>query len=283
MHTPVLIDRVLELLQPSPGGRFIDATLGGGGHAGSILERTAPGGTLLGIDQDADALGLARQNLERFGPRVVFRHDNFLAIREIARREGFEQVDGIVADLGVSSMMLDQPGRGFSFRLDGPLDMRMDQSQGETAADLVNHAGERELADLIYTYGEERRSRQIAHSIVRSRPHYTTRSLARAVELAMPGRTGRIHPATRTFMALRLVVNRELESLETFVKACPELLRPGGRLAVISFHSLEDRIVKHTLRSVGRVLTKKVVRPDAGECQHNPRARSARLRAMERV
>jgi 16S rRNA (cytosine1402-N4)-methyltransferase len=203
---------------------------------------------------------------------------------DVARGEGFDGVDGILADLGVSSMMLDQGDRGFSFRLDGPLDMRMDRTGTLTAGDIVNHTGERELADIIFGYGEERRSRPIARSIVRSRPHHTTGDLVRAIEaVSGRGRFGKIHPATRTFMALRLVVNGELEHLERFVSECPRLLRVGGRLVVISFHSMEDRIVKHGFRSNGRVLTRKVVRPGSSECQRNPRARSARLRAMERV
>lgn len=284
MHTPVLADEVLEFLNPLPGGRFIDATVGAGGHAASILEKSSPDGELLAIDQDEDALALARQNLARYAPRVSFVHANFSSVVEVARREGFEGVDGVVADLGVSSMMLDEPERGFSFRSDGPLDMRMDRTQPLTAADVLNHTGERELADILFKYGEERRSRPIARSIVRSRPHHSTGDLVHAVQ-AVTGskRYGKIHPATRTFMAIRLVVNRELENLETFLADVPGLLRVGGRLVVISFHSLEDRIVKHAIRPAGQVLTRKVVRAGDRECQQNPRARSARLRAMERI
>lgn len=284
MHIPVLVDEVLEFLSPLPGGRFIDATVGAGGHAARILEMTTPDGTLLAIDHDEEALELARENLARFAPRVSFVRSNFNSVAEVARREGFESVDGIVADLGVSSMMLDHGDRGFSFRLEGPLDMRMDRSQTLKASDIVNYGSEKELANIIFEYGEERRSRPIARSIVRSRPHHTTADLVRAIEAASgPSRHGRIHPATRTFMALRLVVNRELENLRTFLSECPGLLRRGGRLVVISFHSLEDRIVKHTFRAQGKVLTRRVVRAGETERRSNPRARSARLRALERV
>lgn len=284
MHVPVLLDEVMGFLDPKPGGRFIDATVGAGGHAAAILDATGPNGTLLAIDQDQEALAVARRHLARFSTRVSFVHANFSSVAEVARREGYVDVDGVVADLGVSSMMLDQPERGFSFRFDGPLDMRMDRSQTLTAGDIVNHASERELADLLFEFGEERRSRPIARSIVRNRPHHSTGDLVHAVE-AVTGhaRHARIHPATRTFMALRLAVNRELDHLATFLTVCPELLHTGGRLVVISFHSLEDRIVKHAMRARGRVLTRKVVRAGESECRRNPRARSARLRALEKV
>jgi 16S rRNA (cytosine1402-N4)-methyltransferase len=284
MHTPVLVDELLQFLRPEMNQRFIDATVGAAGHSVEILERTGPEGRLLAIDRDGDALEISRSVLEKYAPRVRFVHADFGSIGEVALKEGFEGVDGIVADLGASSMMFDEAGRGFSIRLEGPLDMRMDRSQELTASDIVNHASERELADIIYQYGEERRSRQIAASIVRRRPHRTTLDLARAVEAASgPGRHRRIHPATRTFMALRIAVNRELESLEAFLADAPRVLRPGGRLVVISFHSLEDRMVKHAMRSSGRVLTRKVVRAGEAECRQNPRARSARLRAMQRI
>jgi len=284
MHTPVLAEEVLQYLDPGPGGSFIDATLGAGGHASRILERTSPDGRLLGIDQDEDALAIARENLDRYSPRVLFVHANFSSIAEVAGEQGFENVDGVVADLGVSSMMLDEGERGFSFRFEGPIDMRMDRTQSLSALDIVNHTSERELANVIFRFGEERRSRPIARSIVRSRPLHTTGDLVRAIEaVSGPKRYGKIHPATRTFMALRLVVNRELEHLEAFMAACPNVLRPGGRLVVISFHSLEDRIVKHAMRSQGKVLTRKVIRASDTECRINPRSRSARLRAMERV
>ena len=282
-HTPALLDEVLHYLNPRSGGHFIDTTLGAGGHALAILERTAPDGRLLAFDQDAEALGLARERLSPHQARTVFVQANFSEIADVAASEGFGNVDGVLADLGVSSMMLDQAERGFSFRLDGPLDMRMDQRQSLTAADIVNYAGEKELANIIYELGEERRSRPLARAIVRLRPHHSTGDLVRAIE-AVSGkkRYGRIHPATRTFMALRLAVNHELENLETFLNAVPELLKKGGRLVVISFHSLEDRIVKHRMRELGGVLTKKVVRATDTERDENPRARSARLRALER-
>jgi 16S rRNA (cytosine1402-N4)-methyltransferase len=282
-HIPVLLTEVLEFLTPFPGGRFIDATLGAGGHSEALLERTSPDGMLLAIDQDSDAIELASGCLVRFGERAVIRYGNFSDIANIARETGFEAVNGILADLGVSSMMFDRPERGFSFQADGPLDMRMDRSSPTTAGDIVNYTRETELANLIYKYGEERRSRPIARSIVRFRPHHTTGDLVRAVE-AVSGhrRHGQIHPATRTFMALRLVVNRELENLETFLDSSVAQLAPGGRLAVISFHSLEDRIVKHRMRSLGRVLTKKVIRAGETERRGNPRSRSAKLRVMEK-
>ncbi len=283
-HTPVLLEEVLGFLNPQPGGRFIDATLGAGGHAAAIQERTAPDGRLLGIDQDAAALELARKTLAPWTDRTVVIRTNFSEVAEAARAEGFLGVDGVIADLGVSSMMLDEADRGFSFRTDGPLDMRMDRRQRTSAADLVNTGTERQLADTIYRLGEERRSRPIARAIFRSRPHETTGDLVRAIE-AVSGRPryGRIHPATRTFMALRIAVNQELERLEAFLDSVIETLRSGGRLVVISFHSLEDRIVKHRMRELGRVLTKKVVRAGESERGRNPRARSAKLRALEKI
>ena len=283
-HTPVLLDEALDFLKPQPGGRFIDATVGAAGHASAIQERTAPDGRLLGIDQDDAALELARETLNPWMDRTVLTRANFSEIAKVARTEGFLDVDGVIADLGVSSMMLDEAERGFSFRMDGPLDMRMDRRQQLTAADLVNVGNERELADTIYRLGEERRSRQIARSIVHSRPHQTTGDLVHAIEAVFGGASkGRIHPATRTFMALRLAVNAELENLAVFLDSVMDTLRTGGRLVVISFHSLEDRIVKHRMRELGRVLTKKVVRATESERYRNPRARSAKLRALEKI
>ena len=282
-HTPVLLEEVLHYLNPQSGGHFIDATLGAGGHAAAILERTAPGGRLLAIDHDADALAVARKTLTAHESRTIFVQANFSEIADVAASEGFPEADGVLADLGVSSMMLDQAERGFSFQSDGPLDMRMDQRQQVTAADFVNHTKERELADIIYQLGEERRSRPLARAILRSRPHHTTRDLVRAIEsVSGKPRYGRIHPATRTFMALRLAVNHELENLESFLNVAPDLLKKGGRMVVISFHSLEDRIVKHRMRAQGGVLTKKVIRAQDAERDRNPRARSAKLRAVER-
>ena len=282
-HTPVLIEEVLHYLNPQSGGHFIDATVGAGGHAAAILERTAPSGRLLAIDQDREALALARERLIAYELRTVFVRANFSEIVDVAASEGFLEVEGVLADLGVSSMMLDQAERGFSFQSDGPLDMRMDQRQQLTAADIVNHTKERELADIIYQLGEERRSRPLARAILRSRPYHSTRDLVRAIEsVSGKPRYGRIHPATRTFMALRLAVNHELENLGTFLDVAPDLLKKGGRMVVISFHSLEDRIVKHRMRAQGGVLTKKVIRAQDAERDRNPRARSAKLRAVER-
>jgi 16S rRNA (cytosine1402-N4)-methyltransferase len=283
-HTPVLLEEVLHFLNPQSGCTYIDATVGAGGHAEAILDRTRPDGRLLALDQDEDALALAAERLSEHQSRTVFRHANFSRIVDVANEEGFVNVDGIVADLGVSSMMLDQPERGFSFQSDGPLDMRMDRSGGTTASDIVNRMKEKELANTIYEYGEERRSRPIAGAIVRMRPHHTTGDLVRAIE-AVTGkrRYGKIHPATRTFMALRLAVNDELGHLETLVNTAPSLLALGGRLTVISFHSLEDRIVKHRMRAIGRVLTKKVIQAGETERRANPRSRSAKLRALEKI
>ena len=285
-HIPVLLDEVIQFLNPKPGGRFIDATLGGGGHTRAILERTAPDGIVLGIDQDESALSSAKAMLESFGSRVAFVHSNFRALRTIAEESGFMECDGVLADLGISSMMVDDPTRGFSFMHEGPLDMRMDRTQRLTAADLLNTYSEKEIADIIHTYGEERRSRPIARSIVRLRPLQRTTDLVRAIErVSGRPRYGQIHPATRTFQALRIYVNDELKSLEEFLDSSMIVVRSGGRVVVITFHSLEDRIVKQQFRASrvsGRVMTKKVVRPSDEEVRRNPRARSAKLRAWER-
>jgi 16S rRNA (cytosine1402-N4)-methyltransferase len=286
-HTPVLLDEVMHFLHPKPGGRFIDATLGAGGHTRVLLERTAPDGRVLAIDQDESALEKARQTLESFGSRLVAVHSNFRYVGQLAAAHGFQQADGVLADIGISSMMVDDAERGFSFMREGPLDMRMDRTQQLTAAEVVNTRGEKEIADILYMYGEERRSRAIARSIVRMRPLRLTTDLVRAVERVMGGpRRGHLHPATRTFQALRIFVNDELGSLEAFLDASMTVVRPDGRLAVITFHSLEDRIVKNKFRAPsveGRVLTKKVVTASDDEIRRNPRARSAKLRAWERV
>jgi len=285
-HIPVLLDEVVQFLNPAPGGRFIDATLGAGGHTRAILERTAPDGKSLAIDQDESALNTTTATLESFGSRVVFVHSNFRAIEAIAEAHGFINCDGVLADIGISSMMVDDPSRGFSFMREGPLDMRMDRAQALTAADVVNTFSEKELADILYSYGEERRSRPIARSIVRSRPLGRTTDLVRAIERVSGGpRYGQIHPATRTFQALRIYVNDELKSLEEFLDGAMSVVRPGGRVVVIAFHSLEDRIVKQRFRAPavpGRVLTKKVITASDEEVGRNPRARSAKLRAWER-
>lgn len=286
-HIPVLLDEVLQFLEPKPGSRFIDATLGAAGHTRAILERTAPDGKVLGIDQDESALAVAREALASFGPRVIFAQGNFREAAAIAAQHGFMECDGVLADIGISSMMVDDASRGFSFMREGQLDMRMDRRQSLTAADVVNTSSEKEIADILYTCGEERRSRPIAKSIVRSRPLKMTTDLVRAVERVTGGpRYGHIHPATRTFQALRIFVNDELKSLEGFLDSSMGVVRSGGRVVVIAFHSLEDRIVKQKFRASivpGRVLTKKVVTGSEGEVRRNPRARSAKLRAWEKV
>ena len=285
-HTSVLADEVIQFLNPQPGGRFIDATLGAGGHSRAILEHTAPGGMLLALDQDESALLQAKADLASLAPRMVFAHSNFSQIAEIAAQHGFMQCDGVLADIGISSMMVDDPSRGFSFMREGPLDMRMDRSRPLTAAEVVNTHREKEIADILYTFGEERRSRPIARSIVRSRPLSSTADLVRAIERVAGGpRHGHIHPATRTFQALRIYVNDELGSLEKFLDSSMGIVRPGGRIVVITFHSLEDRIVKQRFRAPvvpGRVLTKKVVIASQEEIRANPRSRSAKLRAWEK-
>ncbi len=250
-HIPVLYSEVLEALAIRAGGRYIDGTLGWGGHSAGILEHAAPDGQLLGIDQDAMALEAARERLAPFGDRATIVYGNYRQLRMLASAQGWEAVDGILLDIGVSSPQLDTAERGFSFQADAPLDMRMDQQQPLTAADLVNTLPENELADLIYTYGEERQSRRIAQRIVqqrRTRPLTRTSELAEIVSRALGGKRGPTHPATRTFQALRIAVNDELKALEEGLHAATDLLRPGGRLAVITFHSLEDRIVKEWFR-----------------------------------
>lgn len=305
-HTPVLLTEVLESLQPQPGKRYIDSTVGGGGHAAALLQQIQPNGRLLGIDADPAALQAARAAFESLGAvrvppeRYTLVQAHFDTIGAVARAQGFDMVDGILFDLGVSSHQIDTPERGFSFSVDGPLDMRLDPTQGPTAAELVAELSEQELADILYHYGEERHARRIARRIVEQRrrqPITTTGELAHLVLQAMPGRRGRIHPATRTFQALRIAVNRELERLELALPQAVELLRPGGRLALISFHSLEDRIVKQFFRAESgyggseaadrpvrlRIITKKPIEPDEAELRSNPRSRSARLRVAERV
>ena len=285
-HRAVLLNETLEYLDPRPGGRYIDATFGAGGHTLALLERTAPDGQILALDVDDAALAAARELQQTLANRLTPVKANFRDIFRTAEEHGFLNVDGILADIGVSSMMLDDPDRGFSFMREGSLDMRMDRQQPLTAADIVNTYGEKEIADILYINGEERRSRQIARSIVRSRPLSTTRDLSRAVERVLGApRFRQIHPATRTFQALRIAVNGELDSLKTFVESAPRCLRPGGRLAVITFHSLEDRIVKNAFRAnsiPGKPITKKVVTARDAEISSNPRARSAKLRVWEK-
>jgi len=286
-HVPVLLAETLETLAVRPGGLFVDGTVGLGGHAAAILRASAPDGRLLGLDRDGETLARAAQALRPFGERVRLEHADF---REIPERLHGERAQGVLVDLGISSAQLDDPERGFSFQAEGPLDMRMDRGEGETAGDLVNRLPERELADVIYLYGEERRSRRIARAIVRAReraPIRTTTELAEIVRRASrrSGRPG-LHPATRTFQALRIRTNRELDGLGAALRAAAQCLAPGGRLAVIAFHSLEDREAKTTLRALAAegfsLVTRKPVRPTEAEVSANPRARSARLRGLLR-
>jgi 16S rRNA (cytosine1402-N4)-methyltransferase len=291
VHEPVMTAETIALLAPSRGGLYVDCTVGLGGHAQVLLEAGAS--KVLGLDRDPEALRIAGTRLEAFGDRVELVHADYRDLGRVLDDRGVAGVDGALADLGVSSMQLDADGRGFSFRRDEPLDMRMDQSQGPTAADLLAAVDEKELADLIFQHGEERFSRRIARVIVEARragPITTTGQLAQLVRRAVPKRGyQRIDPATRTFQAIRIWVNRELEQLETFLaEACARLLA-GARLAVITFHSLEDRIVKHAFRALAqggvalRILTKRPIVPGDTELDRNPRARSAKLRAIERV
>ena len=290
-HVPVMTAEVLQHLRPERGGTFVDCTVGLGGHARALLEAGAT--RLIGFDRDRRALAGAREVLAPWGDRVDLVHADYRALDGVLDARHVAVIDGAVADLGVSSVQLDEAGRGFSFQRDEPLDMRMDQSAGETAADLVARSSERELADAIFQYGEERFSRRIARAIVDARrdtPVATTGRLASIVRAAIPRRGfTRIDPATRTFQALRIWVNRELEGLDRFLEAAIRRLRAGARLVVITFHSLEDRIVKHTLRGLEargagvKVLTKKPIVPSDEEITRNPRARSARFRAAERI
>lgn len=281
VHVPVMSQEVIEGLAVRPGGHYLDATVGGGGHSRLILE-AAPDVQITAIDRDEQAIAAAQKQLATYGERVRFCLSNF-ASYELNN----STFDGIVADLGVSSYHLDIADRGFSFRNSAALDMRMDRRQSLTAAEVINHWNETQLADIFFKYGEERLSRRIARRIVEQRPFTTTTELAEAIALSVPRqyRYGRIHPATRVFQALRIVVNEELTSLETFLNRAPSNLVPGGRIAIISFHSLEDRIVKHSLRasSLLQVLTKKPITPQADELKQNPRSRSAKLRIAQRV
>jgi 16S rRNA (cytosine1402-N4)-methyltransferase len=289
-HLPVMKAEIVEFLRPQGGGLFVDCTVGLGGHSRALLEAGAS--RIIGLDRDLDALARARETLGPWRDRVELVHADYRAIEEVMDERRLDRVDGTLADLGVSSLQFDEPGRGFSFQRDELLDMRMDRSTGDTAADLVARSTEHELADAIFQYGEERLSRRIARAIVEARqqaPIETTGRLAAIVRRAQPRRGYmRIDPATRTFQALRIWVNRELDGLDRFVEAAARRLRTGARLAVVAFHSLEDRIVKHTLRALQRdglvrVLTKKPVVPRDEEVERNPRARSAKLRAAERA
>ena len=302
-HTPVLLQETIKALAVQPGGRYIDCTLGAGGHAVAILEQSSPGGQLLGIDADPEAMKVAGARLEAYSGSTLLVNENFVNLQAICIKYDFLPVHGILFDLGLSSFQLGSDGRGFSFQHDAPLDMRLSPSQEVTAADIINTYPEGELVHLIKTYGEESYSRQIAHHIVQERPIRTTLHLARTIERAVGGGRGRIHPATKTFQALRIVVNQELEHLEAALKQAISILGFEGRLVVISYHSLEDRIVKQLMQQESRdcicppgtpvcvcghaaclrLINKRVITPSKEEIQFNPRSRSAKLRAVERI
>ena len=302
-HQPVLYQEVLDALAPESGHDYLDGTLGAGGHAEGVLKTSAPHGRLLGLDLDPEALVIARQRLFGFEDRVIIRQASYQTAAEVLKDLGWGQVHGIVLDLGVSSMQIDQPGRGFSFMETGPLDMRFDQSTGASAADLVNHLKEEELADLIYQFGEERYARRIARAIVANRPISTTQELVARVEQAVPHYEPHLHPATRTFQALRIATNKELETLSGALPELVQCLAPGGKIAVISFHSLEDRIIKQFFKREStdcicppeqpvctcdhvatlKIMNRKPIRASEKELAANPRSRSAKLRIAEKL
>jgi 16S rRNA (cytosine1402-N4)-methyltransferase len=284
MHVPVMLAESLEYLAIRPDGIYLDATAGLGGHTGHIAERLTTG-FVIANDRDAESLELAKKNTLEWADRIRFHHGAFSDLASALAELGVEKVDGLLADLGVSRYQLTEPERGFSLMADGPLDMRQDRSQQLTADELVNFTPEKELADLIYRFGEERRSRRISRAIVRARPIHSTQRLSRVIEVAVP-RTSKIHPATQTFQALRMAVNDEQGELDQLLAAAPGLVKSGGRMVVLSFMSLEDRKVKQcfqTLARAGRaaILTKHVVRPSSEETTNNPPSRSAKLRAVE--
>ena len=292
-HVSVLLKEAIDFLGIRRGGTYVDATLGAGGHGYEIARRLGPEGHLIGLDRDPHALEVARQRLANppaalnpDWPRITLLHTSF---RDAGKLIPPDSVDGLMADLGLSSLQLGDPARGFSFQAEGPLDMRMDPHSERTADQVVNHMDEEELAHVIYEFGEERRSRRIARAIVRARPITTTAHLEKVISAALrPMKSERIHPATRTFQAIRIFVNREIDELIALMLSVPQLLRPGGRMVIISFHSLEDRVVKDALRAgtktgVYRVLTKKPVTAQPEEIKRNPRSRSAKLRAGEKI
>jgi 16S rRNA (cytosine1402-N4)-methyltransferase len=302
-HKPVLLIETINALAVQPGGRYIDCTVGGGGHSIAILENSAPGGQLLGIDADPEAIRLANAHLSKYQNSVLLVNDNFVNIGDICKRYSYLPVHGVLFDLGLSSYQLEDDPRGFSFQHDAVLDMRFNPTQDTTAADIVNNTSEAELSLILREYGEERFSQRIARRIVQERPINTTLQLAHIVENALGGRHGKIHPATRTFQAIRIFVNRELEMLEIALSKAVDVLGIGGRLVVISYHSLEDRIVKHFMQKEAkdcicppnipvcncghsaslRIINKKVIVPSEEELRDNPRSRSAKLRAAEKV
>jgi len=302
-HIPVLLQETMEALAVQPGGRYIDCTLGAGGHAAAVLDRSSPGGQLLGIDADPEAIKIAKARLEAYSSSTLLINENFVNLQAICIKYDFLPVHGILFDLGLSSLQLNGNGRGFSFQHDAPLDMRLNPSQEVTAADIINTSSEAELAQLIRTYGEEGYSHQIAHRIVLERPIKTTLHLVRTIGQAIGSRRGRLHPATRTFQALRIAVNQELKHLEAALKQAISLLGFEGRLVVISYHSLEDRIVKQLMQQESkdcicppgiptcvcghkaslRLINERVITPSPAEVQLNPRSRSAKLRTAERI
>ncbi len=302
-HIPVLLEETLRALSVKPGGRYIDCTLGGGGHAAAILEQSTPGGQFLGIDADSEAIRVASERLEDYHKSILLINENFANLQTICIKYNFQPVHGILFDLGLSSLQLGDYSRGFSFQEEGPLDMRLSPDQQITAADIINHYSEAELAGIIRRYGEESTSRQIARGIVKERPIETTLKLAKVIEQASGGRKGKIHPATKTFQALRIAVNHELDNLDSALKQAVNLLGFGGRLVVISYHSLEDRIVKLFMRQESqdcicprgapacvcthsaslRLVNRRVITPSTHEIEFNPRSRSAKLRAAEHI
>jgi 16S rRNA (cytosine1402-N4)-methyltransferase len=310
MHIPVLYQETIDFLQPQPGGRYIDGTVGAGGHTRGILQASAPDGKILAFDRDREAIIYARQQLTDAGQRITFVHASYSRMAELAPAYGFDKADGILLDLGLSSSQLANSSRGFSFVNDGPLDMRFDTTSGPTAADLVNELEVSDLATIFQRYGEVRQSHRLAEVIANNRPLQTTKQLADLIDRESNkfgstghGRVSRIHPATQVFQALRIAVNNELAELERGLEAAVKLLEVGGRLVVISFHSLEDRIVKHYMREMSqeckcppgqpvctcgsqpvlRLVRRKVVRPTASEIASNPRSRSAKLRVAQRI
>jgi 16S rRNA (cytosine1402-N4)-methyltransferase len=302
-HLPVLYNEIIHAMQPKRGGLYVDGTVGAGGHAWGILQASNPDGQLLGLDLDPQALELAREKLAEFGDCAHLVRASYAALLQQLKALKWRQVDGILLDLGLSSMQLDTPDRGFSFQTEAPLDMRFDPDGKTSAADLVNQLDEIELANLVFRYGEEHRSRQVARAIVNARPISTTTQLATVVAKVTSGGKSGIHPATRTFQALRIAVNGELQALEEVLPQTIEALKPGGRLAIISFHSLEDRMVKQFMRRESkdcicpprqpactcghkatlREITRKPIRPQEEEIRNNARSRSARLRVAERI
>ncbi len=286
MHVPVMLRECLEYLAIRPDGVYLDATCGLGGHTGAIARQLTTG-LVLACDRDAESLAQARQNTAEVASRIHFHNVPFSMVGEALAVDGVPQLDGLLADLGVSRYQLTEGERGFSLMADGPLDMRMDRSQGQTAADIVNYESEKQLADLIFQLGEERRSRRIARAIVRARPVATTGQLAKLIENAAP-RTGKLHPATQTFMALRIAVNQEREELDALLTSLPKLVKKGGRVVVLTFMSTEDREVKHAFQALAKsgqanILTRHVVPPTEEEVRANPPSRSAKLRALEMI